>query len=174
VSERVADRITRVDHVAIAVESIADTVPLFRDALGARFLTGGDNDATGIRLVHFQLPGLKLELMAPLRGDTILSRSLERRGPGFHHMTFFVDDVPRTVDLLEGEGIPTTGTDIGTPAWSETFIRPTSSFGALLQFVSSSRAWGVPTSDFELADVLAGRVVWREYIACLRESIDTR
>jgi len=151
VSERVADRITRVDHVAIAVESIADTVPLFRDALGARFLTGGDNDATGIRLVHFQLPGLKLELMA-----------------------FFVDDVPRTVDLLEGEGIPTTGTDIGTPAWSETFIRPTSSFGALLQFVSSSRAWGVPTSDFELADVLAGRVVWREYIACLRESIDTR
>jgi methylmalonyl-CoA/ethylmalonyl-CoA epimerase len=169
VPDHLSDRITRVDHIAIAVESITETVPLFRDVLGAEFLTGGDNDATGLRLVHFQLPGLKLELLAPLRDDTILSKSLERRGPGFHHMTFFVDDIPMTVDLLEAAGIPTTGTDTSAPSWQETFIRPTASFGALLQFVSSTRTWGIPAAEFELEDVLAGRVVWRDFVACVRE-----
>jgi methylmalonyl-CoA/ethylmalonyl-CoA epimerase len=40
----------------------------------------------------------------------------------------------------------------------------------LLQFVSSTRTWGVATEDFTLDDVLAGRVVWRDYLACLRAS----
>jgi methylmalonyl-CoA/ethylmalonyl-CoA epimerase len=163
-----ADRISRVDHVAIALESVADAIPLFCGALGATFLTGGDNDETGIRLVHLQLPGLKLELLSPLRDDSLLAASLARRGPGFHHMTFFVDDVPQTVALLEADGFPTTGTDVSSPSWSETFLRPTASFGALLQFVSSTRTWGVATQDFTLDDVLAGRIVWRDFLACVR------
>jgi methylmalonyl-CoA/ethylmalonyl-CoA epimerase len=167
-----SEQIVKVDHVAIAVRSIADTIPLFCGALGATFLTGGDNDETGIRLLHLQLPGLKLELLAPLREDTLLSRSLESQGMGFHHMTLFVDDVPRTVELLAADGIPTTQTDTSSAAWSETFIRPSASFGALLQFVSSTRTWGVPRTDLTLEDVLAGRVVWRDYLACLRDPAD--
>jgi len=164
-----SQRIAKVDHVAIAVHTIADAVTLFCDALGASFLTGGDNDETGIRLVHLQLPGMKLELMESLRDDSVLAGHLARRGPGFHHMTFFVDDVLETVDALEADGVPTTRTDVSTPYWSETFIKPAASFGALMQFVSSSRTWGVATNDFTLEDVLAGRVVWREHLACVRE-----
>jgi methylmalonyl-CoA/ethylmalonyl-CoA epimerase len=167
-AEHAHQHISKVDHVAIALESIADSVPLFVDALGAQFLTGGDNDETGIRLVHLQFPGMKLELMQPLRDDSILSQSLAAQGPGFHHMTFFVDDVARTVDALEADGLPTTGTDLSRETWMETFIRPRSSFGALLQFVSSTRTWGVPIEDFTLDDVLAGDVVWRDHLACLR------
>jgi methylmalonyl-CoA/ethylmalonyl-CoA epimerase len=165
-----ADHVIKVDHVAIAVPSIDDAVPLFCGALGAKFLTGGDNDETGIRLVHLQFAGMKLELMQPLRADSVLARSLERHGAGFHHMTFFVDDVPKTAAALEAEGFPTTGTDVSSPAWSETFVKPVASFGALLQFVSSTRTWGVATEDFTLDDVLAGRVVWRDYVACVRDT----
>src|SRR4051794_4576163 len=119
-----AERIQKVDHVAIAVEDMAAAMPLFRDALGGRFISGGDNDDTGIRLMHLMLPGFKLELLAPLRDDSILAHSLERRGPGFHHMTFFVDDVEATVDALEGDGFSVTGTDLASQNWSETFLKP--------------------------------------------------
>ena len=169
-SAHASDQIIRVDHVAIALHDVADAAGLFCGALGATFITGGDNDETGLRLLHVQLPGLKLELLSPLRDDTVLARSLESHGVGFHHMTFFVDDVARTVDLLTADGIPTAGTDTRLQTWSETFIKPGASFGALLQFVSSTRDWGVPTTEFELEDVLAGRVVWRDYLACLRDS----
>lgn len=165
---RVADRIQKIDHVAIAVPDIAEAVPLFRDALGGRFISGGDNDETGIRLVHLMLGGFKLELLQPLRDDSLLARSLARRGPGFHHMTFFVDDVLATVEALEDGGFRTTGTDVASQAWSETFLKPADTFGALLQFVSTTRDWSTPTRDYTLEDVLAGRVVWRDYVACLR------
>lgn len=163
-----SDRIRKVDHVAILLEDMAEAIPLFRDTLGGRFIAGGDNDDTGVRLMHLMLPGFKLELMQPLRDDSLVSRSLETRGPGFHHMTFFVDDVLATVDALEGDGFRTTGTATDSANWSETFLRPSDTFGALLQFVATSREWDVPTRDYELEDVLAGRVVWRDFVSCLR------
>lgn len=164
----VADHLIKVDHVAIALPDIAASIPLFRDVLGAEFIAGGDNDQTGLRLVHLMLPGLKLELLQPLRRDSLLSGPLERRGPGFHHMTFFVDDVPATVSAFEREGFAVTGTDLSSPRWQETFLSPRDTFGALLQFVATTREWNAPTRDFALEDVLAGRVVWRDYIPCLR------
>jgi methylmalonyl-CoA/ethylmalonyl-CoA epimerase len=168
----VADRIVRVDHVAIAVADMAAAVELFSGTLGATFLTGGDNDDTGLRLMHLQLAQMKLELMSPLRTDSPLGRRLADNGPGFHHMTFIVDDIPQTVSLLQEAGLPTTGTNTQSAAWSETFIRPSASFGALLQFVSTTRTWGTPAQDFTLEDVLAGRVVWRDYLACVRDPQD--
>src|SRR5438270_9987190 len=113
------ERIRRVDHVGIAVTSIADSLVLFRDALGARFLSGGDNDETGIRLVHLRLAGFKLELLQPLRKDSFLQRHLDERGPGFHHLTFFVDDLQATVTDLGGAGFATTGADFSASVWKE-------------------------------------------------------
>jgi methylmalonyl-CoA/ethylmalonyl-CoA epimerase len=165
---RAAERIQKVDHVAILVEDMAPAIPLFRDALGGRFIAGGDNDDTGVRLMHLMLPGFKLELMQPLREGSLVSRSLETRGPGFHHMTFFVDDVLTTVDALEAGGFRTTGTAVDSANWQETFLRPVDTFGALLQFVATPRDWDVPARDYDVEDVLQGRVVWRDFVACVR------
>jgi methylmalonyl-CoA/ethylmalonyl-CoA epimerase len=158
----------RVDHLGIVVPSVADAVPLYRDALGGRFLVGGDNDVTGVRLVHFLLPGFKIELMQPLRDDSIVSDFLAARGPGFHHLTTMVDDLPGTLDDLTARGFRTVGTDLSSPRWSETFLSPRDAFGSLLQFVSTTLRWDAPVPGIELDDVLAGRVVWRDWVACLR------
>jgi catechol 2,3-dioxygenase-like lactoylglutathione lyase family enzyme len=69
-----AGQIQKVDHIGVLVPDVAEAVPLVRDLLGARFLSGGDNPTTGVRLVHFALPGLKVELLAPLRADSLVSR----------------------------------------------------------------------------------------------------
>lgn len=164
--------IRKVDHVAIALPSIADAVGLFGEALGGEFLAGGDNDETGIRLVHLRLPGFKLELMQPLRHDSFLQRHLDHRGPGFHHMTFFVDDLRTTVTDLDAQGFPTTGADFSAAAWKEAFLSPRAAFGALLQFVQTTRSWAERDPAITLDDVLAGRVVWRDYIPCLRDDSD--
>ena len=160
--------VRKVDHVGIAVPDIAEPARLFHDVLGGRFLAGGDNDETGIRLVHLALPGFKVEIMQPLRADSVLQRHLDRRGPGFHHMTFFVDDLPASIVELEGNEVGVTGTDLSSPRWRETFIDPASSFGTLLQFVETDRVWDEPTRGLTLDDVLGGRAVWRDYEPCLR------
>jgi len=165
--------IGKVDHIGIAVPDMDQAVQLFHEILGGRFLNGGDNDTTGIRLVHFDFPGFKIELMQPLRDDSILAESIRKRGPGFHHLTFMVDDVAKTVEYLHTHDLPTTGTDLSSANWSETFLRPSATFGALLQFVSSQLRWDVPNEAVSLEDVLAGKVVWQDYIACLRPGATT-
>lgn len=164
----VADHIRQVDHVATALPDIAAAVPLFCDALGAGFIGGGDNPLNGLRIVHLQLPGMKVELLAPLREDSILSRGLAEKGPGLHHITFFVDDLPATIDAWAERGLTTVGTELAAPNWQETFLRPHDTFGALLQFVQTTRDWSTPTRDYALDDVLSGRVQWRDHIPCLR------
>ena len=164
--------IRKVDHVAIALPSIAEAVPLFCAALGGEFLAGGDNDDTGIRLVHLRLPGFKLELMQPLRADSALQRHLNRRGPGFHHMTFFVDDLRTTVADLEGTGFPTVEADFSAAVWKEAFVSPRAAFGALLQFVETTRTWDERAAGITLDDVLSGGVVWRDHIPCLRDDAE--
>lgn len=163
-----ASHIRTVDHVALAVESLAEAAAFFQGVIGARFLCGGDNDDTGIRLMHLALPGLKLELMQPVRADSLLAAGLRKRGPGFHHMTFLVDDVASTACALHSDGFDPIDTDTRLSAWSETFLSPRSTFGALLQFVSTDLRWDRATSEYSADDVVAGRVVWRDYIACLR------
>src|SRR2546430_5383733 len=162
--------IRAVDHVAILVPSIAESVPLFCEALGGEFLSGGDNDETGIRLVHLRLAGFKLELLQPLRKDSFLQRHLDERGPGFHHLTFFVDDLRTTVSELGSAGFGTSAADFSAAAWKEAFLSPRSAFGALLQFVETTRSWDEPEPGITLADVLDGRVVWQDFVPCLRQN----
>ena len=82
----------RVDHVAIATPSIDETLTLFRAVSGTELLCDEQNEELGIRFVLLPYPGLDLELMAPIRADSVLQRHLDAHGPGFHHMTFEVDD----------------------------------------------------------------------------------
>lgn len=160
--------IRRLDHVAIAANDLSQPLALFVDTLGGRLIAGGDNDQTGTRLIHIQCGGFKLELMQPLRADTPVAARLDKHGPGFHHLTFVVDDLLETIDGLEWAGHTTTGTLLDSPHWRETFIRPRETFGTLVQFVDTDRRWDVPATQYTLEDVVAGKVVWRDFVACLR------
>lgn len=164
----VSDRIRHLDHVAVAVADMAPAARLFVDVLGGRLLSGGDNDETGIRLMQVSCGGFKVELMQPLRMDTTLGRHLGKRGEGLHHLTFMVDDVPSTVSSLDAMGYDAVGTETSSPNWAETFLSPRQSFGALVQFCATTLRFDVETEAYGVEDVLAGRVVWRDRVACLR------
>lgn len=166
-AQSLADRITSVDHVAIAVPSMSEATTLFTGVLGAQLLCGGDNLDTGIKLIHLKMCNFKIELMQPLHGDSIMARGIEKRGYGFHHMTFMVDDLPMTIEALNQANLPAVDINTDSAAWSEAFLSPRSTFGTLLQFVSTNRRWDLATDQYSLDDVLAGRAIWKDHVACL-------
>lgn len=55
-----------------------------------------------------------------------------------------------------------------TEDWAETFVSPRQSFGALIQFCSTMLRVYVETDAYGVHDVVAGRVVGRDWVACLR------
>lgn len=164
----VAEHIRKLDHVAIATADMREPVELFVGVLGATMIVGGDNDVTGTRLLHLSCGGFKIELMQPLRSDSPIAPRLDKYGPGFHHMTFVVDDLIETMTHLDAAGAPTVGTDLSSARWRETFLAPTTTFGTLIQFVDTNRRWDVASAEYSIEDVLDGRVVWLDHIDCLR------
>jgi methylmalonyl-CoA/ethylmalonyl-CoA epimerase len=126
----------QLDHVAVAVHSIKDALRLYRDALGGEYLMGGDAGGSW-RWLQVRFPGGgKVELLEPL-GDGFLSRFLERRGEGLHHITFKTDDLPAAIDHVSGQGYEIVDVDLSGEHWREAFLRPSGAHGTLVQLAWS-------------------------------------
>ena len=77
-----------------------------------------------------------VELLQPLRADSVIGRFLERHGEGIHHMAFTVDDVEVKARELEALGIPViTGPRDGFNG-RIAFADPSKTHGALIEFVT--------------------------------------
>jgi methylmalonyl-CoA/ethylmalonyl-CoA epimerase len=161
------------DHIALAVRSLEDAARLFRDVLGAIFVSGGDDDKLDLRSVQYLLPpGTKIELLQPLTKDCALARFIDKHGEGFHHATLFFDDIEALIPRLHEAGFAVTDTDLSDQGWRETYLRPSSGFGALFQFVDTDLDWNSPIPGITEEAVFAGRVVWNGSRPALREPED--
>lgn len=124
----------RVDHVGIAVESIADAEPVL-EALGC----AKGSDETGhdgsYRWVTYHVgDASRLELVAPLTDDSFIRTFLDENGPGLHHVTFEVADVDAVVAGLEEAGVPVV--DRAThEGYAEAFVSPRNPTGVLFQLM---------------------------------------
>lgn len=154
-AEAFSDLIERYDHVSVAVHDV-ETVHTMVDLMGGAFLDGGDNVRMIFRWVQYRLPGnATIEFIQPLPGNEWLSRHLDKRGEGLHHVTFKVTDLDAAVKRAESLGFDTTGYH-RTPDWNEVFIHPRKANGVLVQLAEwdDAKRWA---ASYE--DVLAGRVV---------------
>jgi len=129
----------QVDHVAVAVRSVAAARPLFVDALGGEFLFAGENKRQGFRWAQFRFPhGGKIELVTPIDGDGFVQRFLDRRGEGVHHVTFKVPDIASSIEHLRAQGVELMNVSTEHPSWKEAFIHPKDAHGVLIQIAQSA------------------------------------
>ena len=127
----------RLDHVGVAVSSLAGGAALYRDVLGGRYLMGGEVSEQGFRFVQYRFPGGgKVELVSPM-GPGFVSRFLERRGEGVHHITLRVEGLVDVIRRLEAAGMPLVLVNLDRPHWREAFIHPASGRGVLIQLAES-------------------------------------
>ncbi|MGO9268560.1 MAG: VOC family protein [Candidatus Binataceae bacterium] len=132
--------IGKIDHIGIAVKSIAEARKFFEGALGATFLYEHANPEGGYTIVELDLNGFVLELLEPLGDDSFLHGFLARRGEGVHHLTLDVPDAKERIAELKSAGIKMAEEREFAPDSYEAFISPRSSHGVLIQLGS-----GYPT-----------------------------
>ena len=127
----------RLDHVAVAVNSIKPSLDLFMHALGGQYLMGGDNPAN-FRWFQLRYPGGgKIELVEPM-GDGFVARFLETRGEGLHHITFKTDDIHSAVAHIESRGYELVDVSLDNAYWKEAFLRPSQAHGTVIQVAQSA------------------------------------
>jgi methylmalonyl-CoA/ethylmalonyl-CoA epimerase len=94
-----------IDHVGIAVESLEEAMPFYRDCLGLPFLGIEEVPSQMVRVAMFGVGESRIELLEPTSPESPIARAMEKRGPGVHHIAYSVDSAARQVESLKGMGV---------------------------------------------------------------------
>jgi catechol 2,3-dioxygenase-like lactoylglutathione lyase family enzyme len=126
----------RVDHVSIAVRDIEATLRFFETYFPFRLRRPPHLGWDGTFLVaSFYVNDYKIELIQARTGsrDGFVTRFIERRGEGFHHISIDIDRLAPYVADLEADGVRVVDRQTIPGGIETAFISPRSTFGTLIQ-----------------------------------------
>ena len=126
------------DHVALAVEKVADTPDLLVGELGARPAGAGPGPGYAFWQWLFAQDG-RLEILEPAGPPGgFVHRFLASRGPGIHHVTFKVAKIEDAIARVEAANYEVVGVNLEEPAWKEAFLHPKQAQGVVVQLAESN------------------------------------
>lgn len=128
--------LNKIDHIGIAVRSIEEKVPLYRDVLGLEFVGTDEVPEQGVRVAFFRLGESMIELLEPLGDDGPIARFLERHGEGIHHVAAGTDDIVGERERASAAGLRLLSDEPLDGAHGKliTFVHPKDVGGVLLEF----------------------------------------
>jgi methylmalonyl-CoA/ethylmalonyl-CoA epimerase len=130
--------IAKIHHVAVVVRDLEGSLGLYRDNLGLELEKVMPIPSDHVRIGFVLVGEVKIELVQPTDATTGVSRFLESKGEGFHHICFEVPDIQAALDRLASDGLqlidtsPRMGAD-GPVA----FVHPKSCHGVLVELVEA-------------------------------------
>ena len=98
-------KIKRINHVAIVVEDMDESLTFWRDALGIELREVRDVPAEKSQVAFLPLAGSEVELVKPTSDDSGIAKYLAKRGEGLHHLCLEVDDIEGMLAQLKARGI---------------------------------------------------------------------
>lgn len=124
-------------HVAVAVRSIDEVEKVYETALGLKVGHREVVEDQGVR-TSMLLPekgGTAVELLEPLSDESPISKFLEKRGEGIHHICFLVDDIEAALERLKKEGVRLIDESPRPGAYHSrvAFIHPKATNGVLIE-----------------------------------------
>jgi methylmalonyl-CoA epimerase len=127
----------KIDHIGIATNGIEETAKFYRDALGLAVAETEEVATQKVRVAMLPIGESRIELLEPTSADSPISRFLEKRGPGLHHIAVLVDDIRAALDDLRAKGARLIDEEprVGAGGCLVAFVHPSSTGGVLLELV---------------------------------------
>lgn len=125
----------RLEHIGIAVKSLADSNSLFEQLFGESHYKIEEVASEHVKTSFFKIGESKIELLEATHPDSAIAKYLEKRGEGIHHLAFEVDDIHAEMDRLKERGFrllneaPKRGADNKLVC----FLHPKSANGVLVE-----------------------------------------
>ncbi|HYY86179.1 MAG TPA: methylmalonyl-CoA epimerase [Nitrososphaeraceae archaeon] len=125
----------RVDHVAIAVNSVSEALKNYEKILKIDKIDIEDVPTERVKVAILRLEDTRIELMEPTAEDSPIKKFLTDRGEGIHHIAITADDIENDVERAIASGTRMIG-NIRTGSYGRkiTFIHPKSMHGVLTEF----------------------------------------
>jgi methylmalonyl-CoA/ethylmalonyl-CoA epimerase len=128
-------KILKIDHLGVAIESIAEGEKFWTDALGIVCEGSELVEEQGVTTAFFPVGESEVELLEPETADGPVAKFLNKNGAGIHHIAFRVENIDAALNELKQKGlklideVPRRGAGGAKIA----FIHPRSTNGILIE-----------------------------------------
>src|SRR5882762_8072807 len=94
----------KVEHIGIAVRDLSVSIPLFERLLDTNCYKQENVDSEKVITAFFQKGETKIELLEGQGPDSVITRYIEKKGEGMHHIAFEVADIYAEMKRLSDAG----------------------------------------------------------------------
>ncbi|MBS1532676.1 MAG: methylmalonyl-CoA epimerase [Bacteroidetes bacterium] len=125
----------KIEHIGIAVKDIEVAGKIYEVLLNTQVYKVEDVESEGVKTAFLQSGPNKIELLEATSTDSPISKFIEKRGEGIHHIAFDVQDIEAEMERLKKEGFvllndkPKAGADNKLVC----FVHPKSANGVLIE-----------------------------------------
>lgn len=125
----------KVEHIGIAVKTLADSMPLFEKLLNSQCYKTEVVETEKVNTAFFKTGDTKIELLESIDENGVISKFIDKKGEGLHHIAFEVENIDAEMERLKSEGFillndkPKKGADNKLVC----FLHPKSTNGVLIE-----------------------------------------
>jgi len=94
----------KIEHIGIAVKNLSQSNELFKKLFGKEHYKIEAVEREGVNTSFFMMGETKIELLESTNENSAISKFIEKRGEGVHHIAYAVDDIHAEMQRLEAAG----------------------------------------------------------------------
>ena len=127
--------IKKIEHIGIAVKDLEKSEDIFERLLGAKAYKREEVKSEGVITSFFKVANQKIELLKDSSQNSPISRFIEKRNEGVHHLALHVDSIEKEVERLESLGFEFISTTPKKGADNKmiVFLHPKTTNGVLVE-----------------------------------------
>ena len=127
----------KISHLGIATSGIDEALKFWSGALGLENVHTETVEDQKVRVAMLPIGETNIELLEPTTADSPISKFLEKRGGGIHHIAVEVEDIEKSLAKLKSEGMRLIDEKprVGAGGCLVAFVHPASANGVLLELV---------------------------------------
>lgn len=129
----------KINHLGIATKGIDEALKFWSDALGLENVHTETVEDQKVRVAMLPIGDTRIELLEPTAEDSPITKFIEKRGGGIHHIAVEVEDIHTSLANLKAQGMRLIDEQprIGAEDCLVAFVHPSSANGVLLELVQT-------------------------------------
>ena len=125
----------KVEHIGIAVKDFAISIPLFEKLFNTSCYKTELVESEKVNTAFFKTGETKIELLQSIHENGIITKFIEKKGEGIHHIAFEVSDIKAEMQRLKNEGFILLNEEpkVGADNKLVCFLHPKNTNGVLVE-----------------------------------------
>ena len=129
----------KIDHVGVAVMQLKPVIEMYQNVFQLQPIFEEIVEDQKVKVAGFKIGDSTIEYLEPIADDSPISKFLNKRGEGIHHICIAVDDINATLAKLKAHGVPLIDNTpkIGAEGKLIAFIHPKGMNGILVELAQA-------------------------------------